>query len=116
MRRDAQVLCDFDVTNSGSAQANSRSIYFDLRMVSTSGRVFPRTDAFFVDGDGTPFTDSLITAGNRVRLVMVFEGIPDSYSIVTLAHGNDVVQGVPIAAQQPAPGAATSRADNPGRQ
>ena len=98
-RNNGQILCDFDVTNSGTAQANARNIYYDLHMVSASGRAFPRTDAFFVDSDGSPFMDSQVDAGHKVRFVMIFDGVPDSYSTVALAHGNDVVSNVPISAQ-----------------
>jgi hypothetical protein len=91
-------MCDFDVTNSGNAAANATSIYNDMRIVGSTGRVFPRTSAFFVDTDGSPFEVSEITPGSKVRFVMEFQGVPDSYTTVTLAQGNTVVQNVQIAA------------------
>jgi hypothetical protein len=97
-RNSGQVMCDFDVTNTGTTAANATSIYNDMHMVGSSGRIFPRTSAFFVDSDGSPFQVSQLTPGNKVRFVMEFQGVPDSYSTVELIQGNTVLQNVQITA------------------
>lgn len=100
-RSGASVLCDFDVTNQGNAQANAKVIYSDLRIVGSGGRIFPHSQAFFVDTDGSQFGTSYISAGNRVRMVMQFENIPASYSTVTLVQAANRVQNVTISSQEP---------------
>jgi hypothetical protein len=100
-RSGAQVLCDFDVTNQGNIRANAKQIYGDTHMVNGSGRVLPRTDAYFVDSDGSQFNDSQITPGSKVRMIMVFNNVPASTSSVSLAQGSNTIQSVAIANQEP---------------
>ena len=100
-RNGGQVLCDFDVTNQHNVQVNAKQIYGDLRILNSSGRIFPRGDAFFVDdADGSQFEVSQITPGNKVRLIMVFENVPQTYTNVSIAQGSTVVQSVAISAQE----------------
>jgi len=108
-RSGSQVLCDFDVSNQGNIRANAKQIYGDTHMVNGSGRVLPRTDAYFVDTDGSQFVDSQITPGNKVRMIMVFNNIPASTTSVSLAQGSNTIQSVPIANQEP--GTADSAGD-----
>jgi hypothetical protein len=100
-RSGVNVLCDFDVTNQGNAQASAKAIYGDLRIVGSGGRMFGHSQAFFVDTDGSQFGNSYISAGNRVRMVMQFENIPTSYSTVTLVQGQTKIQNVSISSQEP---------------
>jgi hypothetical protein len=100
-RSGSQVLCDFDVTNQGNVRANAKQIYNDTHMVNGSGRVMQRTDAYFVDTDGSQFVDSQITPGNKVRMIMVFNNIPATTTTVSLAHGSDTIQSVAIADREP---------------
>jgi hypothetical protein len=100
-RSGSQVLCDFDVSNQGNIRANAKQIYNDTHMVNGSGRVLQRSDAYFVDTDGSQFVDSQITPGNKVRMIMVFNNIPASTTSVSLAQGSNTIQSVPIANQEP---------------
>jgi hypothetical protein len=99
-RSGSQVLCDFDVWNQHNVLASARNIYGDLRLVNSSGRMFPHNDAFFVDTDGSQFDASQIMPGNKVRLIMVFNNVPASLTNVSLAQGPTIVQGVGITAQE----------------
>jgi len=99
-RNGGQVLCDFDLTNQNNARANAHTVFGDMRILNSSGRIFPRQDAFFVDADGTQFDISQITPGNKVRLIMVFDNVPETYTTVSLAHAQMVVQNVAISAQE----------------
>lgn len=110
-RSGSQVLCDFDVTNQGNVRANAKQIYGDTHMVNGSGRVLQRTDAYFVDTDGSQFVDSQITPGNKVRMIMVFNNVPASTTSVSLAQGSNTIQSVAIANQEP--GTADSTAEAP---
>ena len=110
-RSGSQVLCDFDVTNQGNVRANAKQIYGDTHMVNGSGRVLQRTDAYFVDTDGSQFVDSQITPGNKVRMIMVFNNVPASTTSVSLAQGSNTIQSVAIANQEP--GTADSAAEAP---
>jgi hypothetical protein len=114
-RSGGQVLCDFDLTNQHNAQIAAKSAYPGLHFVSSSGRMFPRSDAFFVDTDGSQFDDSQITPGNKVRLIMVFDNVPASLTSASLAAGPTVVQNVAISAQEEgtAPQSASSGKSSP---
>jgi hypothetical protein len=113
-RNGGQVLCDFDLTNQNNAQADAHTVFGDVRILNSSGRIFPHQDAFFVDADGTQFDTSQITPGNKVRLIMVFENVPETYTTVSLAHAQMVVQAVTISAQDSGAAAqtASARSDN----
>lgn len=100
MRNNSQVLCDFDVSNQNNTQANARGLYGDLRLVGVSGRVINRSDAYFVDSNGSSFPVSQISPGNRIRMVMVFENVPPDYGTVSLAEGQVVIPGVQLVVPQ----------------
>lgn len=100
-RSGAHVLCDSDVSNQGNVQVNAKAVFREIRMVNSAGRIFPRTDAYFVDTDGSQFATSQITPGNKVRLAMVFDNLPTSTTSVTLAYGRTTLQNVEISAQEP---------------
>jgi hypothetical protein len=110
LRNNSQVLCDFDVTNQGNIQANAEAIYRDFHLVGTSGRVFGRSNAYFVDTNGSPFTVSQLSSGNAVRYVMVFDNVPNEYASVSLAQGQTLIQGVQLTSPQAAaPAVATTQ-------
>jgi hypothetical protein len=111
-RSGSQVLCDFDVTNQGNIRANAKQIYSDTHMVNSSGRVLSRTDAYFVDSDGSQFVDSQITPGSKVRMIMVFNNVPANTSSVSLAQGSNTIQSVAISSQEPGTAESTADASN----
>jgi hypothetical protein len=110
LRNNSQILCDFDVTNQGNIQANAEVIYRDFHLVGTSGRVFGRSNAYFVDTNGSPFTVSQLSSGTAVRYVMVFDNVPNEYSSVSLAQGQTLIQGVQLTSPQAAPAPAVATA------
>jgi len=102
------VICDFDVTNSRNAVINARELYANFSMVNSGGRIIRRSDAYFVDTDGSEFPTSAVGSGNKVRFVMIFNNVPSTFTNVALAYGATVVQGVPIDSQEPGTGGQTN--------
>jgi hypothetical protein len=98
------------VSFQGNTQANANQLYRDFQIVGASGRPFGRAEAHYIDTDGSRFDTSHFTGGNTVRYIMQFEGVPASYTTVTLVTGQTKISGVQISAREPGSSETASKA------
>lgn len=113
-RTGTRVLCDYDVTKRANQQLNAAWLanWGWVNIVDDGGKITPHHNAFFMAADGSQMADAYITSDQPVRFVTEYADVSPNFNSVSLVHGSDRIQAVPISdAAAAQPGAATQTAN-----
>jgi len=95
------VLCDFDVLPPSNTQINAGAFGPWVNLVDDGGKITRPHNAFFQAADGSQLTTAYADTSNPLRLLMEYDDISPNFNSVSLVHGADNIQGVPITPADP---------------
>ncbi len=109
-RTGTRLLCDFDAAPPRNHQVNANAFSRWVNLVDDGGKITGAHNAFFQATDGSQLNVAYAATDSPVRLFLEYDNVPANFTTVSLVHGRDRIQSVPVTAVNPTPPAGTAPA------
>jgi hypothetical protein len=96
-RVGTRALCDYDLGLNANMQVNAAQA-LPVALVGDGGMMQGRHNAFFVGSDGSQFPTAYASPDTKLRLIMEYENVPQTFTNVSLVWANQRIPGVAMGA------------------